>query len=61
MTGFAFHGSPIRVEHVPGRLDSGLPLPVLGRSRLTEIRQGVLPNFLLELAWKIVRIPHPTF
>ncbi|GBF50944.1 metal ABC transporter, ATP-binding protein [Leptospira ryugenii] len=61
MTGFALHGSPITVEHVPGRLFQVLAPPALGRSRLTEIRQGVLPYLLLELSWKIVRIPHPTF
>jgi hypothetical protein len=45
MTGFALHGSPIRVEHVPGRLDSGLAPPVLGRIRLTFRNVGC-PTFL---------------
>lgn len=49
MTGFALHGSPIQVELVPGRLFQVLAHPALGRPRLTEIRQGLLPNFLLAL------------
>ena len=40
MTAFALLGSPIQVEHAPGRLFQVLAPPVLGRLRLTLRNMG---------------------